>query len=105
MRFMVFLTIIEEEIFTIIERPVRHSNLSQEVWIAIRYLADHRNHLLKTQIYLCVYIYNVNFVCHVQMSKHMYKKPSQDNGPFSCDVRDIHKDIFEGKPTQNLNFK
>ena len=54
---MVFLTIIEEEIFTIIERPVRHSNLSQEVWIAIRYLADHRNHLLKTQIYLCVYIY------------------------------------------------
>ena len=54
---------------------------------------------------MCIYIYNVNFVCHVQMSKHIYKKPSQDNGPFSCDVRDIHKDIFEGKPTQNLNFK
>ena len=27
------------------------------------------------------------------------------NGPFSCDVHDIQKDIFEGKPTQNLHFK
>ena len=23
----------------------------------------------------------------------------------SCDIRDIQKDIFEGKPPQNLNFK
>ena len=26
-------------------------------------------------------------------------------GPFSSDVRDIQKDIFEGKPPQNLDFK
>ena len=26
-------------------------------------------------------------------------------GPFSCDVRDGQKDIFEGKPLQNLDFK
>ena len=26
-------------------------------------------------------------------------------GPFSCDVHDIQKDIFEGKPPQNLDSK
>ena len=26
-------------------------------------------------------------------------------GPFSCNVCDSQKDIFEGKPLQNLNFK
>ena len=26
-------------------------------------------------------------------------------GPFSCDTRDSQKDIFEGKPPQNLDFK
>ena len=27
------------------------------------------------------------------------------DGPFSCDVRDIQKDIFQGDPPQNLDFK
>ena len=38
-----FLGKVEEELFTVIERPVRHSNLSQEEWKAIRSLADDRN--------------------------------------------------------------
>ena len=39
----VFLGKVEEELFNVIERPVRHSNLSQEEWKAIRSLADDRN--------------------------------------------------------------
>ena len=27
------------------------------------------------------------------------------SGPFSCNVPDIQKDIFEKKPPQNLDFK
>ena len=26
-------------------------------------------------------------------------------GPFSCDIRDSQKNIFEGKPPQNLDFE
>ena len=37
---MVFLSRVEEELFTVIERPVRHSNLSQKDRKAIRSLAD-----------------------------------------------------------------
>ena len=43
----VFLTRVEEELFTVIERPVRHSNLSQEEWKAIRSLADDINIVIK----------------------------------------------------------
>ena len=43
----VFLTRVEEELFTAIERPVRHSNLSQEEWKAIRSLADDINIVIK----------------------------------------------------------
>ena len=43
----VFLSRVEEERFTIIERPVRHSNLSQEEWKAIRSLADDGNVVIK----------------------------------------------------------
>ena len=32
----------------------------------------------------------------------MYKNVQ---APFSCEVRDIQKSIFEGKPSQNLDFK
>ena len=39
----VFLSKVEEELFTFIERPVRHINLSQGEWKAIRSLADDRN--------------------------------------------------------------
>ena len=40
---VVFFSRVEEEFFTVIERPVRHSNLSQEEWKAIRSLVDERN--------------------------------------------------------------
>ena len=43
----VFLSKVEEELFTAIERPVRHSNLSQEEWKAIRSLVDDRNIVTK----------------------------------------------------------
>ena len=43
----VFLGKVEEELFNVIERPVRHSNLSQEEWKAIRSLADDRNIVIK----------------------------------------------------------
>ena len=42
-----FLSRVEEELFTVTERPVRHSNLSQEEWKAIRSLADDRNIFIK----------------------------------------------------------
>ena len=32
-------------------------------------------------------------------------KKNRSTGPFSCDARDSQKDIFEGKPPKNLNFK
>ena len=34
---------------------------------------------------------------------HIFEKSTF--GQFSCDVRDIQIDIFEGKPPKNLNFK
>ena len=43
----VFLSGAVEELFTVIERPVRHSNLSLEEWKAIRSLADDRNRVIK----------------------------------------------------------
>ena len=43
----VFLSRVEKELYTVIERPVRHSNLSQEEWKAIRSQADDRNVVIK----------------------------------------------------------
>ena len=43
----VFLSRVEEERFTVIARPFRYCNLSQEEWKAIRSLADHRNKVIK----------------------------------------------------------
>ena len=55
----VFLSRVEEELFTVIERPVRHSNFSQEEWKAIRSLADDRNIVIKKadkDSFLCCYM-------------------------------------------------
>ena len=46
----VFLSKVEEELFTVIERPVRHSNLTQEEWKAIRSLVDDRNIVIKKAV-------------------------------------------------------
>ena len=43
----VFLNRLEVELFTVIERPVRHSYLSQGEWKVIRSLADNRNIVIK----------------------------------------------------------
>ena len=43
----VSLSTVEEELFTVFEKPVAHSNLSQEEWTAIRALADDRNIVIK----------------------------------------------------------
>ena len=43
----VFLSKVEEELSTVIERPVRHPNWSQEEWKGIRFLADYRNIVIK----------------------------------------------------------
>ena len=57
----VFLSKVEEELFTFIERPVRHSNLSQEEWKAIRSLADDRNIVIKkADQRSCVVIWDCN---------------------------------------------
>ena len=44
---MFFLRWKEEEVFTVIERPVRHSNLSHEEYKAIRSAAYDRNIVIK----------------------------------------------------------
>ena len=43
----VFLSRVEEELFPVIERPVRHFNLSQEEWKGIRSLEDDINIVIK----------------------------------------------------------
>ena len=43
----VFPSRVEEELFTVIERPVRQSNLYQKEWKAIRSPADDRNIVIK----------------------------------------------------------
>ena len=56
---VVFLSRVEEELFTVIERPVRHSNFSQEEWKAIRSLADDRNIVIQKadkDSFLCCYM-------------------------------------------------
>ena len=46
-RFEVFLIRVEEQLFTVIERPVRHFILSQEEWNVIKALADDTNAVIK----------------------------------------------------------
>ena len=43
----VFLSRVEEELSTVIEKSVRHPNLSQEEWKTIRSPADDRNIVIK----------------------------------------------------------
>ena len=57
----VFLSKVEEEFFTAIERPVRHSSLSQEEWKAIRSLVDDKNIVIKKVVKdSCVVIWDRN---------------------------------------------
>ena len=52
----IFLSKVEEELFVVIERSVRHSNLSQEEWKAVRSLVDDRNIVIGS----CVVIWDRN---------------------------------------------
>ena len=57
----VFLSKVEEKLFTAIERPVRHSNVSHKKWKAIRSLAHDRNIVFKkADKGPCVVIWNRN---------------------------------------------
>ena len=57
----IFCSRVEEELFTTIKRPVRHYNLSQEEWKAIRSPADDRNAVIKKASEgSCVVIWNRN---------------------------------------------
>ena len=43
----VYLSQVEKELFSIIDEPIRHSNLSKEEWVAMRSLADDRSIVIK----------------------------------------------------------
>ena len=77
---MVFLSKVEEELFTVIERLVRHSNLSQEVRKAIRSLADDRYIVIKkADNDSCVATWDRNDCIAEavkQLSKDLYKQVS-----------------------------
>ena len=42
-----YLSQVENELFSIIDKPIRQSNLSKEEWIAMRLLADDRSIVIK----------------------------------------------------------
>ena len=42
-----YLSQVENELFSIIDQPIRYSNLSKEEWIAMRSLADDRSIVIK----------------------------------------------------------
>ena len=77
----VFLDKVEEELFTVIERPVRHSSLSQEEWKTIRSLVDNRNIVIKkADKGSCVFIWDRNgYIAEVEKhlsNKDVYKQVS-----------------------------
>ena len=77
----VFLSKVEEELFTVIERSVRHSNLSQEEWEAGRSLADDRNIAIKkADKGFCVAIWHRNdYIAEAEKElsdKDVYKQVS-----------------------------
>ena len=77
----VFLSKVEEELFTVIERSVRNSNLSQEEWEARRSLADDRNIAIKkTDKGSCVVIWHRNdYIAEAEKElsdKDVYKQVS-----------------------------
>ena len=43
----VYLSQVENELFSIADEPIRYSNLSKEEWIAMRSLADNRSVVIK----------------------------------------------------------
>ena len=45
--FEVYLSQVENEIFSIVDEPIRYSNLSKEEWVAMRSLADDRSIVIK----------------------------------------------------------
>ena len=63
-----------------------------------------RHSFLETP-YLCKTSETINSSqCKID-SRRVYIFKESIVGPFSCDICDIQKDIFEGKPPQNLDFK
>ena len=64
-----FLRRVKEEIFTVIEKPVRHSSWYKEKWRAIKSLADNQNKVIKkADKGYCVFIwdcmYNMSQKCN-----------------------------------------
>ena len=45
--FEVYLSQVENEIFSIVDEPIRYSNLSKEEWVPMRSLADDRSIVIK----------------------------------------------------------
>ena len=96
----VFVSRVEEELFAVIERPARHSNLSQEEWKAIRYLADDRNIVIKkADKGSCVVIWDRNdYITEAEKQlsdKVVYKQVSFKENNF-CDLLEISNRLFRG---------
>ena len=65
-----FLSRIEEELFTATERSVRHSNLSKEEWKVIRSLSDDRNIVIKKKIRAPVLSYGILMVTQLRQKNN-----------------------------------
>ena len=95
-----FLGRVEEELFTVIERPVRHSNLSQEEWKAKRSLADDRNVVIKNADKgSCVVIWDRNddiTEAENQLSDKVVYKQVSFKEKSLCDLVEISNRFFRG---------
>ena len=96
----VFLSRVEEELFTVIERRVKHSNLSQEEWKAIRSLADDRNIVIKKPDKgSCVVIWDRNdYIAEAekQLSNKVAYKQVNFKEKNLCDLVEIRNRFFRG---------
>ena len=93
-----FLGRVEEELFTVIERPVRHSNLSQEEWKTKRSLADDRNVVIKNADKgSCVVIWDRNddiTEAENQLSDKVVYKQVSFKEKSLCDLVEISNRFF-----------
>ena len=77
----VFLSKVGKKLFTVSERPVRHSNFSQEEWKAIRSLQNDKNIVMKkADEGFCVVIWDcTNYIAETEKqlsNKDVYKQVS-----------------------------
>ena len=57
----VYLSQIENELFSIVDEPIRYSNLSKEEWIAMRSLAGYRSIVVKkADKWSCIVVWDRN---------------------------------------------